>query len=333
MIQNSTVKSPSNSIRTLAPSIHSARDLMGNNSIRPNDVISGGIVVPHGITLLHGKAKAGKTFLAIQMGLQIASATPWLGNAIPEYRKVLYVQAELPYFPMRDRIKTMVLPYEQPSVLDNFLMTEPKKVNICDDQEYEHLCAIILNCRSEVVIIDPLVYFHDRDENSNDAMGFVMSRFRDLVNETNTSLILVHHDSKKGDKSGGDASRGASAIFGAVDSDIRLTSPSTPKGGGAKYQMLECNLRHAASPNPKRLYFIEETLSFSTDHETNDLSKLKMLITKHPTVSKSEFIELVMDSLECGKSKAYGLIKVATDNRSITVSPEGFVSIPDSAFC
>ncbi|MBT7789094.1 MAG: AAA family ATPase [Calditrichaeota bacterium] len=332
MIQDSTVKTSSDSNRTLAPTIHSARHLNDDSSVRPQDVISGGLVVPNGITLLHGKAKAGKTFLAMQMGLQIASATSWLGNAIPERKKVLYVQAELPYFPMRDRIKAMLLQYEGASVFDNFLMSEPMKVNICEGKEYEHLCEIITQSKAEVIIIDPLVYFHNRDENSNDAMGLVMSRFRDLVNDTNTSLILVHHDGKGKDLNGGESSRGASAIFGAVDSDIKL-NPLPQKGEGVKYQKMECNLRHAASPNPKRLYFIEETLSFSTDHETNDVSKLKMLITKHPAVSKSEFIELVMDSLECGKSKAYGLIKVATDNRSITVSPEGFVSIPDSAFC
>ena len=333
MKQKTNANTQSYSNQSRAFKIYSARELNDDNSVRPKDVISGGLLVPNGITLLHGKAKAGKTYLAMQMGLNIASATPWLGNEIAKRKKVFYLQAELPYYPMRDRVKTMLLNYEHPSAKENFQMSEPRKLDICDEDDYKILNEIITQEGYKVVIIDPLVYFHEKNENSNDEMSSVMSRFRDLVNETDISLIIIHHDGKGGEMTGGDASRGASAIFGAVDSDIRLLSPKTPKGGGAKYQNMECSLRHAASPEPKHLYFSEETLLFSTEHATNDISKLKKIIARQPSTTKSELIKAVMESLECGKSKAYALIGSATQNRSISVSPEGIVSVPDSVFC
>lgn len=63
----------------------------------------------------------------------------------------------------------------------------------------------------QVIIIDPLIAFYDRDENSNvDARGF-MQNFTKWAKEDGKTIIFIHHSAKYSS-----ISRGASAFVDAV---------------------------------------------------------------------------------------------------------------------
>ncbi len=65
--------------------------------------------------------------------------------------------------------------------------------------------------------VDPLVYAHHCDENSNSEMSVIVHALNDIAAKTGCAINLVHHTSKGGSEGGSmDKSRGASSITGAM---------------------------------------------------------------------------------------------------------------------
>ena len=65
-----------------------------------------------------------------------------------------------------------------------------------------------------MVIFDPLLRFHDADENSANGIGQVYAKIRQLIVDLGISVIIVHHTGKVPSRGG----RGTSAIIGEYDS-------------------------------------------------------------------------------------------------------------------
>lgn len=63
----------------------------------------------------------------------------------------------------------------------------------------------------DVLVIDPLVSFHQADENSNIEMQMVLSVLRELADSGDIAVHYLHHNRKGGD-SGADSMRGAVAL-------------------------------------------------------------------------------------------------------------------------
>ncbi len=92
---------------------------------------------------------------------------------------------------------------------------------------FEWLRGQIRRLRPVLVVIEPLIALSSNlEENSNDDMEALLAELRVLAAEEKTTIIVVHHSGKAAGKaSSGDmaASRGASAIMGAVRGGLTLT--------------------------------------------------------------------------------------------------------------
>jgi hypothetical protein len=82
----------------------------------------------------------------------------------------------------------------------------------------------------DVVILDPLVELHDRDENDNTEVRRVMAHFRSIAVKHNLALVLLHHTRKGTAAAAGDpeSARGASAVIGAARIVLTVTTMSEP---------------------------------------------------------------------------------------------------------
>jgi hypothetical protein len=306
-------------------------EILSDQTTAPKHIVERGILVPGGITLLHGKPKTRKSFLAIQLGMNIASGTPFLGFNISQKKNVLIIQAELNFFAIKGRLQKMILNKMMGGTHKNLAITDCLSEHIDNDDQYAKLKSLILRERAEVVIIDPLVFFHGSSENSNDEMGTVMSRFRSLVVETGISLVLVHHDGKSFDLKGGDAGRGASAIYGAVDTDISIGAEIAKKSQPA-CQLLNFSMRHSRTPDTLKIYFDNESLTFSRTHVASGLAKLLQIVCDNPGSDKQNLVLKIQESFGCGKSKAYSLIKGAIASGDIEMDDSENIIIPNSEF-
>ena len=84
--------------------------------------------------------------------------------------------------------------------------------------------------KPDVVILDPLVELHDRDENDNTEVRRVMAHFRSMAVKHNLALVLLHHTRKGTAAAAGDpeSARGASAVIGAARIVLTVTTMNEP---------------------------------------------------------------------------------------------------------
>ncbi len=163
------------------------------------------------LTLLTGPPKIGKSVLALNLILALANGGKFLGVDVPK-KQVGFVCCEEGAPILKDRIEKMGASFD-----NVFVHMGPK---IIDSASQESLKSFVLDKNIDVLVLDPLVRLHDRKEDSPEA-AIPIYLLVELVRETKTAVLLVHHDRKSGGEYGSQI-RGSSAIFGAVDLSISL---------------------------------------------------------------------------------------------------------------
>lgn len=91
--------------------------------------------------------------------------------------------------------------------------------NLTRTDEVKDLIAYVKRRKFVAIIVDPLVDFHQADENKNTEMAVVMQAWRHIAAETGAAVLIVHHTAKPGaiDQAGNaNAGRGASAVVNAA---------------------------------------------------------------------------------------------------------------------
>ena len=247
-------------------------DYVDDDSPEPKMILDEGIFPERGVLILGGQPKTGKSLVSMNIAMAIATGDKWLDFDVSHERKVLILQAENSYYNMRRRIKCMV---DQQSLTRGMLtISDPASLKINDHKDFCLLEDLVDEHESEVLIIDPLVYFHSVDENDNAAMGMVMEQLRNLANNHNVAIIIVHHAKKAGmvDSTGGSNLRGASSVFGSVDTAIILSRDVNAETDEVTYS-LDFELRNGENPERMYLSLDQDTLQMNlTQGALPDLS-------------------------------------------------------------
>jgi hypothetical protein len=76
----------------------------------------------------------------------------------------------------------------------------------------QDLIDLCLSLNIALFVADPLVNTHSLKENDNDHQNAVIARFRDIAQQANCAVVLVHHFRKGGEAGDGESGRGAVAI-------------------------------------------------------------------------------------------------------------------------
>lgn len=188
--------------------------------------------------MIIGPSNIGKSLLMLQLACSIAGEigdTPGAlfdRFAVPRRRKVLFLQSENSAKATKKRLVKMLQGAPEMATALANLETPviPGKDGRChgpvNSAFYDRACAMIRKSRADVVVIDPLISFHDCDENDNVAMRSALDRFNDLANDMGVSLIIVHHTGKDPERGG----RGASAIKDWYDNALILTHAQAAEG-------------------------------------------------------------------------------------------------------
>lgn len=100
----------------------------------------------------------------------------------------------------------------------NFLTTCFSGINLLDFDEVDKLIYTIINLDITLVIIDSFAALNNgNDENSVEFVQPIISALRGVIENTNCSIVLIHHANKKG------GYRGSSAIYAGVDTMVNVT--------------------------------------------------------------------------------------------------------------
>jgi len=175
-------------------------------------------ILPQGsVALLYGEPGAGKSFVALDMALCIATARPWQGRTVAQ-GDVLYIAAE-----GGSALKHRVVAWrDRRGAKPSRAVFRAKPCDISNEGERSLLIseAHKAGWQPRAVVVDTLARcFGTGDENSTQAMNAFVAGLDHLREAFPDATILVVHHSGK-DRSKRD--RGNSALRGAADVVMRL---------------------------------------------------------------------------------------------------------------
>jgi hypothetical protein len=196
--------------------------------------------------ILGGAPKSGKSFVALDLAVAVASGTPALGRfPVAAPGPVLLLMAEDPPAVVVHRLAALAAARAQAlATLPLAVIVEP---GVRLPEGLARLTATVAQRAPQLLILDPLIRLHRADENSAAEMATVLDGLRTLARATDCAVLLVHH-TRKAPAGGvaGHALRGSSDLhaFGDTNLYLRRLGPDAA---------LELRIEHRAAPCPPPL--------------------------------------------------------------------------------
>lgn len=241
------------------PPILGWRDFVGEKPRDKPDELVEGVLHRGAKMMLSGGSKSFKTWGLLDLGLSVATGTPWWGHAT-KAGPVLYLNMELMLEFCEDRVRKI---------------SEAKKISEARDfhswhlrgyaRDFRELMPHIINRVAGVqyvlVILDPVYkVLGEVDENNNGEVAQLLNEFEALTVKMGAAVAYGHHHSKgnQADKDARDRSSGAGAWTRDPDALIDLTPHSEDEHFTATY-----TLRNMAPVKPKVLRWEFPCMSFA----------------------------------------------------------------------
>lgn len=230
--------------------------LLDDDSPMPADIIAPRVLTPGGLLVLGGAPKVGKSDLLISWLVHMAAGQPFLDFTPPRPLRVFYLQAEIQYHYLRERMKQISLPPKVLAGARNNLVATPKLNLLLDAEGSVRVAEAIRRTFPtepvDIICIDPIRNLFDGGpdgggENDNSAMMFFLKDrvevLRDHINP-DCGVILAHHTKKLSKQQVKDdpflALSGASALRGFYTSGLILHRPDEE----SSQRKLEIELRN-----------------------------------------------------------------------------------------
>lgn len=176
------------------------------------------------VGVLGGPPKVGKTWLSLDLATSVASGTPCLG-VFPVDRPgptLLYL-AEDSLDSARSRIDGICrhrgIGLRQADL--HFITTPTLRLDRDDDSR--RLLATVQALRPRLLLLDPFVRLHARDENDSGAISAILAGLRQLQRACDVAIVLVHHTRKNGRGPQGYALRGSGDLYAWGDAYAYLS--------------------------------------------------------------------------------------------------------------
>lgn len=157
-----------------------------------------GLWLNEGIGMLAAQPKTGKSWTAMDLAISVASGTKALNKfEVNGAHKVLVFFAEDTESIQRDRIELIKKAKGIEGDIENLgVVTSENGLRLDTEEGVQALRAIIANYRPTLLILDPFVRMHQISESDSTAVAKVLQALRNLKNDFNTGVLLVHHASK-----------------------------------------------------------------------------------------------------------------------------------------
>ncbi|MBR0679319.1 AAA family ATPase [Roseomonas eburnea] len=220
---------------------HTLGALLDDTSPMPDDLIGPRVLTPGGMLVLGGAPKVGKSDFLISLLVHAAAGAPFLRFTAPRPLRVFYLQAEIQYHYLRERLQQLRLDRDVVARARNTLVVTPKLRMLLDEQGVPLVAAAIrqafTDAPPDVICIDPIRNLFDggpggEGENDNAAMlFFLQSRVEALRDQVapEAGIILAHHTKKLSKQQVKDdpflSLSGASALRGFYTSGMILFRP------------------------------------------------------------------------------------------------------------
>jgi hypothetical protein len=200
-----------------------------------------------GAAILGGAPKAGKTFLALDLCVAVASGTTGAGYFhVQAARPVSLLCAEDPSPVLAARLVSLAR--SRSRALEELPLEVIVEPAVRLPEALPRLAATLERSRPGLLLLDPLIRLHRADENSAQEMAVVLDGLRDLARRTQTTVLLVHHARKAAaGQTPGSGLRGSSDLAAFGDSNLYLRRLADSGD-------LELRIEHRAAAAPEPLH-------------------------------------------------------------------------------
>jgi hypothetical protein len=205
-----------------------------------------GLWAHRAVGIVGGEPKCCKSLLALDVAVSVASGTPCLRRFdVVEPGPVLLFAAEDAPHVVRERLDGIARAAGVAlSSLDLHVITAPVvRLDLPADQRL--LRATVEAVRPRLLVLDPFVRLHRRDENASAEVAPLLAYLRLLEREVGTAVLLVHHARKGAAHArAGQALRGSSELHAWGDSNLYLRR---------RADALLLSIEHRAAPGVEAL--------------------------------------------------------------------------------
>jgi hypothetical protein len=173
-----------------------------------------------------GLPKLGKTWLALDLALSVATDTPCLDHyQVCEPGEVLIYLAE--DHPPLVRQRLAGLCRHRGVHLEGVLLYAITASSLRLDLEEDRLrlTEAVARIQPRLLVLDPLVRLHRRDENHAGDVAELLDFLRQLQRTHDLAILVVHHMRKGGARRTGQALRGSGDFHAWTDSALYLHAP------------------------------------------------------------------------------------------------------------
>ena len=215
--------------------------LLDDTNPMPEDIIGPRVLTPGGLLVLGGAPKVGKSDFLISWLVHRAAGVPFLGFTPPRPLRVFYLQAEIQYHYLRERMQHIALPAAVIAAARDTFIATPKLKLLLDAEGVARVAEAIRSAfpdaPPDIIVIDPIRNLFDGGpegggENDNTAMMFFRKDRVELLREAvnrDAGVILAHHTRKASKHQVKDdtflALSGASALRGFYTSGLLMHRP------------------------------------------------------------------------------------------------------------
>lgn len=164
------------------------------------------------VAVIWGQPSSGKSFLALDWALSIASGLPWLGQYAVAKAPILYMAGE-GASSIHKRVQAWMEPHDVTAVPGAYFHLRP--LPLLEEEVIEEIQTTLSSyCRHEadpelglgLIVVDTLSqFFGNGDEVSPDMTQFV-NNMRRIAHESHTAVLIVHHSNAVGERERGHGS-------------------------------------------------------------------------------------------------------------------------------
>lgn len=261
-------------------------------------IVGRGLLPVAGKMILGGPPKSNKSFVALNMALDISLGRPVFGAhfakgtpLFPTYgpKRVLILEQELGEVGIKQRLRAMVsaanLIPRMPE-LDFYIKTKDAAMRIDTPEGRAVISQEISTTRPDVVFLDPMAKFHLVDENSSQHMGAIMRAVDRWIQDFGCAIVIIHHTALASlnpdmHRRGGAKLRGSSAIFADCDTfmDVQRRSSASAK---EPVLQLEFELRRGEPLEPVMLKRMRSGLiQYLGDRQGSEPAERRQAPPKH----------------------------------------------------
>lgn len=169
-----------------------------------------------GFSVIYGKSNVGKTFVALDLAVHVASESDWQDRTV-KGGAVVYVAAE-GGAGIVNRLAAIKKAKPEIAIGADFFLL-PMQLDLHGEEDADAFCEALPSRDLALIVIDTMARsMGSGDENSVRDVSQFIANLDKIRRRTGAHIMVVHHAGKEVSK----GARGSSALLGAIDTEIEV---------------------------------------------------------------------------------------------------------------